>query len=170
MNSRLASDSFFRNLVRSILAYLQDPDEWNKEVEDTITKIVPRLYINTFKKNLLERNPHVTELSEYFDLLGLRNRPQLEKAIKGIYQGMVAPKLPVKVVEPKPKQEQKPQKSIIDHLKELDERQQATQNQDPDEDHTEDISDFLNRIRSKRAPVPRSACLKVVSKFLDTFE
>lgn len=169
MISRLANDQQFRELVRAVVAYLEDPEHWQQEVEDIVRRSIPAKDVNRFRNEILRRNPGMKSLADYFDVVSPRNRNQLEKMVQSIYSGIFDPTRPLGAplkdhpadapFEPS----DKPMTPLQEQIRKLQEENREIAEYGKQ-------YDILQNVRKNRPPIPRTACLSVINAFLDSLE
>lgn len=149
---KIAQDKDFRDLVRSIAAYITDQDEWEEEVEKVFKRSIPKSDQKKAREEILRRNPGVNSLSEYFDQIGPKDPKKLSEMIKSIYWGIFDPNRNITDI-PRDKSIQipPPQRSMKDQLKKFKEL-------------------FPTLASSTYKKVSGHMCLNIINRYLDSFE
>lgn len=172
MLERLASDPFFRELVREVVAYISDPDKWEEEIQAVITSAVPAANRSEFLK-FLSRQTMAGDPVSYVDLLNPRSRADLQKIISSSYKNWLSrvkhqqeeaeapvPRRDPQSYQPRPKEP----KSEVTSEPSMEEVQRMVGEE-------KDLRKFMEQ-RQKYlkgfGPVERAACVRVVNRFLDS--
>lgn len=153
MINKLAKNKQFRELVRAVFAYIEDAQEWEKEVECLVKKIIPASDIKMFRDRILKANPWARSLSDYFSYAGPKNEQSLKEMIKSKYWGLVDPNRPLGKPIKTPGQTAPEFLGVKPQTEE--EKQEFRK-----------LFEEMEQWRRQRPPVPRSASIKVVNKFL----
>lgn len=171
MIEKLARDKNFRELVRAIVAYIEDPYVWEQEVEKTVRQSIPQSHVDQFRKEILKRNPGMESLADYFDIVGPKNPQQLKEMVESMYWGIFDPirgmgkplKKDPKMVTEIPEKEMTP---IQKQIKKL--QQENLEWEQYGKGHGDDLKEYLEEIRSQREPISRTARLNVINAYLDS--
>lgn len=167
MITKLAKDKKFRELVRAVVAYLKDPEQWEQEVEKVVRESIPSRDIDRFRKEILRRNPNMDSLADYFDVVAPRNSQQLAEMVKSMYWGIFDNTRDIRKRKPKTVPELPQEMTPIQ--KEIQQLQQ--ENLELAEYGRMDEHNFKSQIqkaRDKRPPIPRAARLNVINSYLDS--
>lgn len=171
MIRKLAADPVFRELVRAVVAYLEDPQEWEKEVEKIVRRSIPAKDIDRFKKEILRRNPGMSSLADYFDIVGPKNPQKLGEMVKSLYEGVLDPARPLG----KPLKERSemvteiPGKPLTPTQKEIQKlRQENLEWEEFGRRGEEELKAPLEETRAKRPSLRRTARLNVINTYLDS--
>jgi hypothetical protein len=170
MINKLATDRTFRELVRAIVAYIEDPDQWGQEVEKIVKRSIPKSDVDRFRKEILKRNPGMDSLADYFDIVAPKNPQQLAEMVKSMYWGIFDPtravgkpmkKKPEMVTEIAPEDMTPTQKRIQQLQQENLELEQYGKSQSG-------MKEYLEKIRAQRPSIARTARLNVINAYLDS--